>query len=145
MHAGLLFWLFPGLMREGVEGDLDGVEDLAALFRRDGTDEDSVGCAGEELAHAIVTGEDGHGVPVGFPGFIGGKASFNAVIFRGLFHKSIEGALPGGAAAAESGLGVGGVGCGTWLQGCGSQIGSEGNLEDAFFEGFLGHGKFSWE
>jgi len=54
-------------------GDPGCVEDLAAPVLRDGSYEDAVGGAGDEIADAFVAGKDGHGVAVGWAGVLAGK------------------------------------------------------------------------
>jgi hypothetical protein len=56
---------FPG---HGCEGDLGGIEELAAVFVFDGPQERAVGGAGDEVADVPVTREWGHGQAEGFAG-----------------------------------------------------------------------------
>ena len=78
---------------------------LAALLLWDGADQDAVGGAGEEIADSLLAGEHGHGVAVGLARVSGGKYLVDVVAF-GLLHVSVEGSLPGGAAATEGDFGV---------------------------------------
>ena len=82
---------------------------MAALFRRNGAEEDAVRRAGDEVADAFVAGEQGHGVAIGFGSGPGGRDIVLVVVIR-IALAGFEGALPGSAAAAGSGFGVGGIG-----------------------------------
>ena len=57
-----------GLLLEGGEGDLGGVEELAGVSLLDGSQEDAVAGAGDEVADVLITGERGHGQAEGYAG-----------------------------------------------------------------------------
>jgi len=118
------------------EGDLGSVEELAGALLGDDVDEDAVGGAGDEVAHALVTDKHGHGVAVGF----GGRAGCPdfVVVFGNV---RVKGALPCCAAAAEGGFGVGGFAGGAG--GVGGREVFKGLVDDVLFEGSFGHEGFS--
>ena len=132
-------------MREGIEGDLGGVDEPSAYFGGNGANEDAMGRAGDEIADALVAGEQGHGVAVGFPGFNGREDLVWLVIPFDGHHVGVEGALPCGAATAESGFRAGGFATRPWFEGGGGVVRVVSDVEEPFFEGFCGHGNFSCE
>lgn len=97
---------------ESVKCDLGGVEELAAFFGRNSTDEDAVGSAGDEVADAFITDRQRHGVAVGVARVLGRK-DFVESFACGIPVVRFEGALPGGTATLEGGFGVGGIGAGS--------------------------------
>jgi hypothetical protein len=97
-------------MKDG-EGDLGGIEELAASFPGNGIDEDAVGGAGDEVADAVVPFEQRHGAPEGLGGLIGSDVFI--VMF---FHVGVEGASPRSVAAPDSDFGAGGPGGGTGFE-----------------------------
>lgn len=125
---------------EEAEGDLGGVEDLAAAVGLDGADENAVGGAGDEVADAVGAGEERHGAGVGFSGLLGGQGAVDAVGFSfAVAQAGVEGPLPGGSAFAQRGLRAFRDG-GRRGQGCRRFRVIEGEGECAFHEGGFGHG-----
>ena len=107
-----------GLGLQGTEGDLGGVEELSAALRGDGADQDAVGGAGDDIANAIVSFENRHGIAIGGSSFAGSDelAEGARIVLLYLFHVFVEGALPGGTATAQSRPGSCGTGWGTGLE-----------------------------
>jgi len=92
------------LCLEDAESELGCVEDMVALFRGDCVDEDSVGGAGDEFAEALVAGDDGHGLAIGFAGGDARPGERVFVVGIGELHEGLIGAMPCGEAAADGGF-----------------------------------------
>ena len=90
---------------EGGQSDLGGVKELATFLLRNGTDDDSVGGAGDEVAEAVFAFEDGHGFAVCGARLFG---SYEVACTK----ICVVGTLPGSTAAAKRSLGGGGFGGG---------------------------------
>ena len=60
----MVFWPDSGLLWQGSEGYLGGVEEPGSVFRLDGADEHAVSGAGDEVRDILMPGEWGHGGPV---------------------------------------------------------------------------------
>ena len=125
------------------EGDLGGVEELAAPFGRDGADEDAVGGAGYEVADAFIADEHGHGVAVGL-GCVLSRKETGRFLVAGIVHVGFEGALPGKAAAADGGFGVGGAEAWSRFERGGGPRAQGGLDQCQFFDGEFGHTRFSY-
>jgi hypothetical protein len=129
---------------EGAERNLSRIQKLAAFVGVDGSDEDAVGGAGDEVADALLAGEKGHGVAEGLGRIAGGIDGVSVSAGAGV-HVGFVGTAPGGAAAAEGSLAAGRAE--SWS---GREGGCRGRVRDGFEEcGFcncdLGHRSFSYE
>lgn len=123
---------------QGGQGDLSGVKELTASALGNSSDDHAVRGAGDEVADTIAVGEDGHSSAVGCARFLGGSVLVVARV-------SVEGALPGCAAAADSGLGAGSFGGGRAGEREGFGRGQRYGNQLAFLlkGGIIGHGNDS--
>lgn len=106
---------------KAADGHLRGVEKWTAFFVRDCSDEDAVCCTGDEVSDAGRAGEKRHGVAIG-GGSQGGRLRTLKRFVAVRIHVGLEGALPGGAATLEGGLGRSAAWSGSWRdvrRGCG--------------------------
>jgi hypothetical protein len=92
------------------EGDLGCIEELSAFFAPEGTDEDAVRDAGEEVANAVSSGEHGHGIAICGGSGHGCEELVCAVFPLDGLHVVVEGALPRGAAPPQGCFGAGASG-----------------------------------
>lgn len=93
-----------GLLRHACEGDLGGVEELAAVFRFDGAEEHAVAGASDEVADILIAGERGHGQAKGF-----GGTALGGVHVIGLLHGRRVNLSPDLGAKGDGGVFEGGV------------------------------------
>lgn len=94
-----------GLGPEGAEGDLSGVEELAAVCVVDCTHDYAVGGTGDEIADALIAGERRHGVAIGLL-----SSPARPVFIFALGADGQESGFPGVAAEGDGGDLAGGTG-----------------------------------
>jgi len=93
-----------GLLRHACEGDLGGVEELAAVFRFDGAEEQTVAGASDEVADILIAGERGHGQAIGF-----GGTALGGVHVSGLLHGRRVNLEPNLGTKGDGGVFEGGI------------------------------------
>jgi len=92
-----------GLLLEGGEGDLGGVEELAGVSLLDSSQEDAVTGAGDEVTDILIAGKRRHGQAEGY----GGAALGGVEVFGSLQGRSVN-LYPGLVAEGDGGVFEGG-------------------------------------
>ena len=119
-----------GLLGQGCEGDLGGVEELGAVFVLDGSCEHGGAGAGDEVADILIAREWGHGEAKGFAG-----AALGGVQVSGLLQGLRVDLLPDLGAKGDGGVFEGGI------EGCFRALGG-GRLDGLDHGGISGSGPF---